>query len=33
VRAEGYVPYGVEIAADGPHEIPVALVRGRSRRR
>ncbi len=33
VRAEGYVPYGVEIAADGPHEVPVALVRARGRRR
>jgi serine/threonine-protein kinase len=33
VRAEGYTPYGVDIPADGPHDIPVELVRARGRRR
>jgi hypothetical protein len=33
VRAEGYTTYGVDIPADGPHDVPVELVRARGRRR
>lgn len=33
VRAEGYETYGVEIPADGPHEIAVELRPARARRR